>query len=88
MSRTLTFQQVADSRCGEKPIDVAQWAEAIETALKDLGATVEVGKVRYYTWKMSCQWRIRFYVRKPKGITWDQVYEAINAIKSVPYDFV
>ena len=91
--RTLTFEQVSDSRFTEKPAEeLREIKRAVIRKLSELeGLTVRHDPVIKYEFdglEYASQFRCRFYVHKQgRKTTWDDVYRAVNSVKAVPYKF-
>lgn len=91
MGRTLSFEQIADSRFGEDRATLEKRIQEITTRLSTLPTVcVQVGRVRRLTFPVeSCvQYRAPFYVRKGRDTTWAQVRRAVDAIWSPHYRFL
>ena len=94
MGRTLTFQQIVDSRLkgGETRKDLTRIVSAVKTNLRKLrGVKVWTGKPRKVVFgppEPSIQWRVDFRVKKTSNdTTWNDIYRAVNRVRAVPYSF-
>jgi len=91
--RTMTFETIT----GQGVTQIEKQASQIESSLKSLPG-LEVKRMPYIVYHFTepsvgkvTQWRIRFYVSKPRGrtrTTWNQVYEAVNSVKAAVYKFL
>ena len=90
--RTLTFQQISDSRFNGSETELNKLTVGVLSALSKLsGIKVQIEESR----ATECQktsdksFRQRFYVQKTgRKTTWKDVYKAVNSIKAVPYGFM
>ena len=92
--RTLTFEQITDDR----------FENDIEQLLKDRISKIseilnhmegvqcihsEIRKLTFSDSEGNNQYRCRFYVRKDgRKTTWNDIYKAINSVKSAWYSFL
>ncbi|WP_121616606.1 hypothetical protein [Virgibacillus halodenitrificans] len=91
MGRTLTFEQIVDSRFELTKEDLLQRHERLMTLLvKQKSLTVVSGKPIKYEWPNgTVQYRIRYHIKKEgRKLKWNDVYCLVNSVKPVPYDFI
>ena len=63
--------------------------QRIATALQEIGVRFGYGSPRFLDWKPGeFQYRADCVAVKPRGMNWNTVYEAINAVEAVAYDKV
>jgi len=89
--RTLTFQQIEDSRfAGTQASLEAKNATLLSQLESLIGVTVKCDPIRTLSKKNGeHSYRQCYYVQKlGRKTTWRQVYETVNAVKAVPYDFI
>lgn len=91
----IKFCQIVDSRLDKGSSDelhklLVDRLKAIAAALKKLcdGDIQFANEMpRLMNWQDgTIQWRADCFLIKPRGLAWDQVYEAINRIHACPYD--
>lgn len=95
MIRTLTFEQISDSRFSGSKLELEENSRKIIRELSALiGITVKVEEIRELeftnpdTQEKSISWRQRFFIKKTgRKTTWNDVYRTVNETKAVPYDF-
>ena len=90
--RTLTFQQIADSRFNENQDTLNHVVERIFHDLFHLpGLTVKAKGVYELEFKgkePSKQWRVNFYIYKDRRVTWSKIMEIVNNIQAPFYKFI
>lgn len=90
--RTLTFQQISDSRFNGSELGLAKLTSEVESSLSALpGVKIQIEELRCLenSETSTKSWRQRFNVQKlGRKTTWNDVYKAVNSVKAVPYDFV
>ena len=90
--RTLTFQQISDSRFNGSEFELGKLTSGVESALSVLPEVkFQIEELRYLDSSETStkSWRQRFNVQKVgRKTTWNDVYKAVNSVKAVPYDFV
>ena len=90
--RTLTFEQISDSRFNGSEQELTKLSEKVLSTLSELAdVKVQVDKHRLIEFNGGSikSWRQRFFVQKnTRKTTWEEVYSAVNAVKAAPYDFV
>lgn len=88
--KTLSFQQIADSRDGEDEQALELIVSQVLENLRCLpGVNVEVGPTHPVSFRRRqvIQYRADFWVTKDRQSTWEQVYRAVNAVRPVPFTF-
>lgn len=90
LGRTLTFEQIADSRFGITKGDLLERHERLMDLLsKQKPLTIVSEEPKRYVWPDgTVQYRIRYYIKKEgRKLTWNDVFRLVNSIKPVPYEF-
>lgn len=92
MSRIMTFETITDNRFDDNIFELCENnAKQIKANLeKLLGVICKTNEMTIPHFPDGTQQaRIRFYVQKiGRQTTWNDVYKAINMVKSAPYKFI
>lgn len=91
--RTLTFEQIADSRfIADTEAEIKRMEAEITANIAQLhGVTLRTGVVRLLAgWGDGThQHRQTYYIRKEgRKTTWDNVMEAVNKVRAPYYQFI
>lgn len=91
--RTLTFEQIADSRfIADTEAEINRIEAEITANIAQLhGVTLEVGEIRLLDgWGDGThQHRQTYYIRKDgRKATWDNVMDAVNKVHAPYYQFI
>lgn len=91
--RTLTFEQIADSRfIGDTEAEIKRIEAEITANIAQLhGVTLKAGEVRLLDgWGDGThQHRQAYYIRKEgRKTTWNNIMEAVNKVRAPHYRFV
>ena len=91
--RTLTFEQIADSRfIADTEAEINRIEAEITANIAQLhGVTLEVGEIRLLDgWGDGThQHRQTYYIRKDgRKVTWDNVMDAVNKVRTPYYQFI
>ncbi|WP_063664376.1 hypothetical protein [Aliivibrio fischeri] len=88
--RTLTFEQISDTRFSGSKVKLNNIRNKIIKALNTLdGLIFQIEPPRKLEMNGEASFRQRYFVQKSgRKTTWNDVYRAINSVKPVPYDFV
>ena len=91
--RTLYFDFISDSRFDQGIQEkICAMRESLLSTLPD-NVQVAYDDARLLQWgiyencERSDQWRQRFYIQKPKGITWNSIMSMVNSVKPVQYKY-
>lgn len=87
--RTLTFQQIEDTRFKGTKASLELKNTTLFSKLESLvGVTVKSDPIRTLNKDGEQSFRQRYYVQKVgRNTTWNDVYKMVNSVKAVPYDF-
>lgn len=94
MPRTLTFEQIVDSRFNEDMTDLKQrHTNLMELLNNQESLTVKHGQIYEVdftnTSENNMQYRIEYWIEKRgRKLTWNDVYSIVNSVKAVPYKFI
>jgi len=90
--RTLTFEQITDSRwlTTEKCLpELQDRIEKLKVLLDIKNIDLKIEEPYLIEWEGHIQYRATFYIRKDtKTITWNDIYILVNSVKAVPYKFI
>ena len=88
--RSLYFMQITDDRFDT---DIEQTLknrmELLNNKLSQLpGVTYRTMRFREVEFSDGKQYRVDYLINKDHQTTWDKIYETVNSVKAVPYQFV
>jgi hypothetical protein len=89
--KTLYFQQFGSAWADADPLETItkRRAAVIEKLSALPGVDLEAGDIRALSWPDGIQYRVDFWVHnKPKTVSWDDIYSAVNSVYPVPYKFI